>query len=87
MDAEKPKAQAQKLPPGWHQVGAQHPGHRSSKDEVIAAFEADTTLDHDLKTFMLAKIRATECKALEVHAHLTSEGGAVSGGFHIKPLF
>lgn len=76
-----------KIPEGWHQIHAQHPGHKDSKAEVIAAFEADDGLDKDLKTFLLAKIRFMDCRALEVHANLQIENGNIVGSFHLKPLF
>ncbi len=88
MEAQKSKpVEKPKLPAGWHQVGARHPGHKNTKEDVISAFEADTTLDEDLKIFLLAKIRKMDCRALEVHAHLTDEKGALDLSLHLKPLF
>lgn len=87
MDAPQPAKPVRKLPQNWHAIDAHHPGHKGIKDEVIAEMQKDDALDADLKAYLMAKIAATNCKAIEVHAHSQLVRGEIILSVHIKPLF
>jgi hypothetical protein len=68
-------------------IGALHPGHKGTRDEVVNAIQADSSIADHLKGFLLGEIGLIEGKALQVSFHPIRFKDHSVGSWHIKRLF
>jgi hypothetical protein len=68
-------------------IGALHPGHKGSREDVVKAIQMDRGLAEHHRVFILGEIAAIEGKAVQVSFHPIAMKDHCVGSWHVKKIF